>query len=265
MLLTKNDFQLSFNLPNAADTCNVAQTTSLKETRNNYLKELSMDNRAVIYENVLPNIDIAYTINSDLLKEEILLKSKPNNNNFVFYINTKNLFVEEKNNSFVFIDDKGNEVFGFAPMYMEDANGKYSNAVNYTINTLESGYKITITPDYEFLNASDTIYPVIIDPSIMVTGESSTFDTCVDQQYPNSNYYLSENLWTGGAYNTNAMRTYIKFTLPTNIHANTVTSAYLRIKNANMQIQLSKPIESLTVGHLIPLPGITNQALIQQM
>ena len=99
----------------------------------------------------------------------------------------------------------------------------------------------------------------------MVTGESSTFDTCVDQQYPNSNYYLSENLWTGGAYNTNAMRTYIKFTLPTNIHANTVTSAYLRIKNANMQIQLSKPIESLTVGHLIPLPGITNQALIQQM
>ena len=135
VLLTKNDFQLSFNLPNAADTCNVAQTTSLKETRNNYLKELSMDNRAVIYENVLPNIDIAYTINSDLLKEEILLKSKPNNNNFVFYINTKNLFVEEKNNSFVFIDDKGNEVFGFAPMYMEDANGKYSNAVNYTINT----------------------------------------------------------------------------------------------------------------------------------
>lgn len=64
----------------------------------------------------------------------------------------------------------------------------------------------------------------------MITGEASTLDTCVDEQYPNSNYHLRENLWTGGKTGTNTMRTYIKFNLPTDISAQQVTKAYLNVK-----------------------------------
>ena len=115
---------------------------------------------------------------------------------------------------------------------MEDANGKRSESVFYTVQTgaQKGEYRITLTVDSDFLNATDTVFPVIVDPSVMVTGSSETFDTCVDQQYPTSNYYLRENLWTGGALGTNAMRTYIKFNLPTNISSSQITSAYLRIK-----------------------------------
>lgn len=76
---------------------------------------------------------------------------------------------------------------------------------------------------------------MIIDPSVMVTGSDVTYDTCVDEEYPNSNYYLSESLWTGGALGTNAMRTYLKFSIPTYISANQVSSAYVYLLQKDHQ------------------------------
>jgi len=92
-----------------------------------------------------------------------------------------------------------------------------------------------ISASEEFLNSADTVYPVIIDPSIMITGTSSTYDTCVDEEYPTSYYHTSENLWTGGAAYTNRMRTYIRFNMPAGISSSQVTNATLRIKKREHQ------------------------------
>ena len=231
VLMVKDDYQIAFSMPNAIQTSKVAKASS-KKAAAGYYKDLASDNRSVLYENVLNDVDITYTVQTNVLKEDIVLKSASAPNTFTFDVNLQNLTLVETDGDIVFRNTKGDTIFQLAPMYMEDANGKRSESVFYTVQTgaQKGEYRITLTVDSDFLNAADTVFPVIVDPSVMVTGSSTTFDTCVDQQYPTSNYYLRENLWTGGAMGTNAMRTYIKFTLPTNISASQITSAYLRIK-----------------------------------
>ena len=235
VLLTKDECQISFSMPTASISGGVAKSDSLSTADADYYKDLAKDNRAVLYEDVLPDIDIAYTVKTNVLKEDIILKSASAPTTFTFDLRVKGLSLAEKDGDVFLCDGKGNTVFEFAPMYMVDANGKRSDAVSYHMEAMENGYKIYIIADIGFLKAVDTVYPVIVDPSVMVTGSSSTYDTCVDQQFPTSNYYLSENLWTGGALGTNAMRTYIKFNLPSVISPAKVTYAYIRIKKKEYQ------------------------------
>ena len=217
-------------MPNAKEQAKAMKSNALKKSNKNLEKEFSEDDRTVVYKDVLPGVDIAYTVKTNVLKEDIILNDPSATNVFEMDILAKGVSMVERDGGVFFIDSEGNKVFRLTPLFMIDANGKYSEDVTYTIEPSKKGGKITITADRDFLDAADTQYPVIIDPSIMVAGTSDTFDTCVDEQYPNSNYYLSENLWTGGKTGTNTMRTYIRFDLPANIRGANVTSAYLRIK-----------------------------------
>ncbi len=235
VLLTKDEYQISFSMPSANISGGVAKSDSANAADADYYKDLARDNRAILYKDVLPDIDISYTVKTNVLKEDIILKSASAPATFTFDLRAKGLSLTEKDEKVFLCDGKGNAVFEFAPMYMVDAKGKRSNVVSYQMEAMENGYKITVSADIGFLNAMDTVYPVIVDPSVMVTGSSNTYDSCVDQQYPSSNYYLSENLWTGGALGTNAMRTYIKFNLPSVISPAKVTYAYIRIKKKDYQ------------------------------
>lgn len=234
VVLVKDKYTLTFCMVDAQTQSKVVQSSELNESDSVFDEILAADNRSIVYKDAVKNVDIAYTVKTNILKEDIILRAATAPNIFEFDVTAEGLTVLEKEGTISFVNSEGEDVFNLAPMYMEDANGKYSDKVEYAVEKNEGSYKITITVDKDFLNATDTQYPVIVDPSVMISGSSVTFDTCVDQQYPNSNYYLSQNLWTGGLLNTNAMRTFIKFTLPTDIPAACVTSAYLRIKkNAN--------------------------------
>ena len=215
---------------------------------------MSADTRAVLYQDVLPGIDISYTVSTNTLKEDIILKKPTEINSFSYTVNTGNLSVDVVDNIVSFVDNSGNEVFRLAPLYMMDASGKRSEELSYSITSNGTKYTLTITADAAFLNDADTQYPVVIDPSVMITGANNTYDTCVDQQYPSSNYYLSENLWTGGAFGTNAMRTYIKFDMPSGISASDITSAYLRIKKKE---HLTPTIKAYRVTSSWTSSGIT--------
>ena len=228
VLITDGDHAVSFTFPGQTGLGTATKSSTFsKLSSSKYYEKIASDNRTVVYQNVVANVDIVYTVQHSVLKEDIVLKSKAAPNTFKFRLNTNGLTVDEKDGIIALFDSEGNEIFAFTPLYMEDSNGKRSENVQLTCESIKNGYEITISADAAFLNATDTVYPVVIDPSIMVTGYDVTFDTCVDQEYPTSNYYLSENLWTGGALGTNAMRTYMKYTLPTGISASQVTSAYV--------------------------------------
>ncbi len=240
VVITSGNYSISFSFQGQPSSNSVKKATDFSvTTRNNsiskYSKKLYSDERAVVYSDVLENVDIAYTVKNGALKEDIIIKSRQATASFTFGLSTNGLILSEKNDILALHNTLGEEIFRFAPLYMEDANGKRSEAVYLSYTSVKNGYEITISVDPDFLNAADTVYPVVVDPSVMVTGSSVTYDTCVDQQYPTSNYYLSENLWTGGAYGTNAMRTYIKFEMPGGISGANVTSAYLNIKKKEYQ------------------------------
>lgn len=230
VFLEKGNYKIAFSMIGANSQSIAAKSSVLDKSESIFDEMLVDDNRVVVYEDVFEGIDVAYTARTNGVKEEIILRNASAANVFEFDFTLNGLAILEKEGSVLFVDSEGQSIFSLEPMYMEDANGKYSENVKYTIESVEEGCRITIIADKEFLSASDTQYPVIIDPSVMISGSSVTLDTCVDQQYPSSKYYSSVNLWTGGLLGTNAMRTFIKFTLPTDIPASNVTSAYLRIK-----------------------------------
>jgi len=184
---------------------------------------------------VVENVDIAYTVKTGALKEDIILKSKQAPSVFRFRLTTNGLTLKKSGDTFGLFAATGEEIFTFAPLYMEDANGKRSENISLQFDSVKNGYEVTISADVSFLNDVDTVYPVVIDPPITVTGSGVTYDTYVDLEYPNSNYYLSENLWTGGSVNSNVVRTYIKFDMPDGVGGSQVTSAYINIRKKDYQ------------------------------
>ena len=146
------------------------------------------------------NTDVAYTVQTSGLKEDIILNSNKAPAGYKFRLATNGLTMGKSGNSVALFTADGEEVFSFAPLYMEDANGKHSDKVSLTYTSIKGGYELTISADTSFLQAKDTAYPVVIDPTIMVTGSDATLDSCVEQQNPYANYYLSNSIWTSGSY-----------------------------------------------------------------
>lgn len=229
--IQKDSYVLSFRLIEGNSDSTVQKSNVLSDNKSDFYKEISKDDRAVIFQNAIcnSNIDIIYTIRSGELKEDIVLREKCQQNTFEFALDLQNISAKQEGKEIVFVDSYDNEVFRIGKLFMTDSNGKYSEKVSIELVYEGELMKIKLEADKDFLLSNDTVYPIVIDPSITVTGSSDTFDTCVDEQYPSSNYYLSENLWTGGKTETNTMRTYIRFALPTSI-GNCVTRATLRIK-----------------------------------
>ena len=246
VMMTYGAYNIAFSFTEQTGNAAVMKATALPTASaksilsSAYHQKLSADNRAVIYKDVAEDVDIAYTVQTGALKEDIILKSKLAPSTFKFRLTANGLTLRENGDTISLFTAVGKEVFTFAPLYMEDANGKRSENVSLTYTSANNGYELTVSADTDFLNAADTAYPVVIDPSIMVTGSGATHDTCVDQQYPTSNYYLSENLWTGGAYGTNAMRTYMKFIILTDILPRQVTSAHIYLLKKDYQVPTIK-------------------------
>ncbi|MBR3563675.1 MAG: DNRLRE domain-containing protein [Clostridia bacterium] len=229
IMIINNEHAVSFSNPDA-DHSVIKKATSLIKGDNWFYDEISEDNRAVIYQEIYEDVDLVYTVLSNTLKEAMVLKS-PTDREFCITVCSPELsLTTDIDGTIYFVSETGEIIFQIQQMYMIDGEGKRSDNVSFEITKTEEGNTISIIPDHDFLYDPDTVYPVVIDPSTTITGSSNTYDTCVDEQYPNSNYYLAESLWTGGKTGTNTMRTYVKFNLPTNILAQNVTNVYLRIK-----------------------------------
>ena len=230
VLIQRDAFSLSFKLSGGSKQNEVQKTLDISSKDSDYYGEIGQDDRAVIYQDVITNTDIVYSVRTGEIKEDIILKDRCVQNEFEFVVNAVGVSPFQEEKDIVFRDSSGTEVFRIGKLYMIDANGKYSEDLTTELIEYDNSIVIKIVVSKGFLNADDTVYPVVIDPSTTITGTSNTFDTCVDEQYPSSNYYTSQNLWTGGKSGTNTMRTYIRFALPTNVSTSNITQVYLRMK-----------------------------------
>lgn len=212
------------------------------ESDKNWFYDSIQNNNFIVYQNVFENTDLVYSVLSNCLKESLVIYDKDSYlNSYSFSLYSPNLvLIQDVDDKYYFVNSNREIVYELVDMYMIDGAGKRSDNINCYIKEQDGKYTYTIIPDYDFLNSEDTIYPVVLDPSIMITGSNNTYDTCVDEQYPSSNYYLAESLWTGGKTGSNTMRTYIKFSLPTNIQSHNITSAYLHIKKKEHQVPTIK-------------------------
>lgn len=226
VMLQKGEYKLSFYVP-GAEYNPIMRSSQLNSQADN---NIANDTRSVVYLNAAYGVDVAYTVHSGELKEDIVLKTRESDRKITFEINTENLIPVHDTEGLYFKNAQNEVIFRFAPMYAEDANGRMTDAVEYEAEINGTSVTLTVTVDEEFLEDENTAHPVIVDPTTMVTGTAKTMDSCVDEQYSNSNYYSHASLWTGGKLGNNAMRTFIKFDLPENIASWSVVEAKISIK-----------------------------------
>ncbi len=70
--------------------------------------------------------------------------------------------------------ETGEEVFTIPAPFMTDGAGTRSDAVYYEVRTVnEAQTALTIIPDSAWIDAVDRVFPVIIDPQVVLSGETN--------------------------------------------------------------------------------------------
>ena len=187
---------------------------------------------SIVYEEVYPNVDILYEVRDNGFKEFIIIKDEIGSNEFYFDIAFDGVEAFEHEGQVYFADseDETNKVFVVNELFALDAAGAYTDDVRVSYISNGAAPKLRVTVDSAFLTDESREYPIVVDPSVMVTGANNIADSFVRQGSPSTNYKYDEKLFTGNSASNGLQRAYIKFTLPGNISATSVTSAKVRIK-----------------------------------
>lgn len=198
---------------------------------------LTKNHSALSYTSILPDVDLHYYLSGCTLKEMLILRNTPATERFSFNFAYTNLrAVLNDDNSVSFFDETDKTVFFIAAPYMYDSNDVSSNDITVDIVETEQGCKYTIAPDLDWLEDSDRAYPVVIDPTISSTQNSSYIhDNGVQQSNPTTNYKTTNRIYVGSSLSGTTPqegRMYIKLTQwpsASGLTSSTITSAYMNL------------------------------------
>jgi len=208
--------------------------TEFGESATQLQKMTTLDNisASVIYEDILANTDLEYVINGLNIKENIIVKAKADSYSYSFTMQLNNLTAEldEKGGICIYDDSTSETVYTIPSPVMWDSDHASSDAVSMALTQHGNGkYTITVTADSEWMNASERVYPVTIDPPIYTTSASAILDLDVCSTYPNRNKPADDSLWVN-----NAWHAYWKFTtLPTLPVSAYITDAEFTLHSIN--------------------------------
>lgn len=173
----------------------------------------------LVYSDVFPDVDIEYILDSVRLKENIILKNRSAQNEFIAQYNIGDLTAKQMDEQNIeLLDSDGETVFCISAPCMFDANSiASSNVVLSIVSEEENVLKVKITADKEWLHDSSRVYPVKIDPYVFKSTQSFDEDaTAIFKNIPStSRPYGSLVIGNDQGYNYGKARAYVKFTLPT--------------------------------------------------
>ncbi len=180
----------------------------------------------LMYPDVCEKTDLVYEIGDGILKEYIVLNGREAPNEFSFMFDSDYNFRKNDAGEIEIENPNGEVVFKLGNLFAVDSAGAYTEDLEYLI---EDGV-ITIAVSPEFLESAERVFPVVVDPNVIITGESNTYDAYVSSKNSTSNYYNSTYLRTGRTTTFNIRRSFIKFDIPSNVLKGWITSATMMLK-----------------------------------
>ena len=213
------------------------------QTAEEKLLKLATLSSAGYFKEILPGIDIRYRLESEVMKEEILLKNKEAATaEFTFVMEHPSLAIKKlADGSLVLCKELEEEQTGKASdkdivFYLDqpilfDQNGAVLKA-GYKIAAGNGMSEITIMMDQAWLMDEERTYPVTIDPTVRIEKKQTTIDDAfVRSKDPNSSYgYNFSELEVGRNRPYQVCRTFLKFnTLPKLEKGAVITDARLNL------------------------------------
>jgi RHS repeat-associated protein len=259
ILLENEGYALSMN---PAEELREVQVEE-EEYTNGYEDTAEVPLKAV-YESEQNPVSYEYTSMSSGVKEEIVLKERPEGNQFSYDLRLTGMSARKNqlDEGITLYDSHTEEIVGcISPPNMNDATGEaYSEALTceVTADGAEEGlYHVTVTAGQEYLDAPGRMYPVTIDPTATWTGKANVGDVYVlsGTKYKGINFYDSGvKVINAGKGSKGVYRTYLKFVdLTTKIKGYYVDSAVLTLyetanSGSGQTVQAYRVKESWTCG-----------------
>ncbi|WP_418968685.1 DNRLRE domain-containing protein [Alloscardovia omnicolens] len=131
--------------------------------------QASVDKNAILYNNVDGKTDVQYTVQTNGVKEEIILAEWGGKDTFTYGLDAGTYDVSIEHNQ-VLVREKGKTKILFAitaPM-MVDAAGETSNDLTLGLKESAKGYEVSVTASKDWLSNSERQYPVRIDPTVTI-------------------------------------------------------------------------------------------------
>lgn len=180
------------------------------------------------YSDALANdVDLEYTVLPSRIKESIILNSPQSISAYTVTINTTDLSARLLDNREVeFYTEDGETVFSMWSPYMYDSASELSEDIEVELSSLgNSQYTITLTPDAAWLRSPDRVYPVVIDPDVVVSrARTNIIDNTVMEGQGNQNRNL-DRLYIGQKSGAR-VRAFLKYDVMPTIPSNaTITAA----------------------------------------
>ncbi|EEG30158.1 ricin-type beta-trefoil lectin domain protein, partial [[Clostridium] methylpentosum DSM 5476] len=155
------------------------------------------------YHDILPNTDLQYVIQSNTVKENIIVKDRSSAGQaYVFRISHAGYSTrleEDGSVSVVSPEDPDTVIFSFVKPFMYDAQGETSEAVEFLLESGEESSILILSPDTEWMESEDREYPIVIDPYTETSKETKNImDTFVADFNPrNETFYGNGSFLVG--------------------------------------------------------------------
>ena len=222
-------------------TMNISQEPIESKVVSNDLSQISAEEQKMLaskssstvqYHNaLLPQVNLEYVVLPSRVKESVILNSPQDIPSYTVNVYTQNLSARLLENKEIEFFDKDNVViFTMWAPYMYDSAEELSEDIDVALNDVGNGqYKITITPDSNWLKDPKRVYPVTIDPDVSVSRvRQNIIDTYVWEGHGNQNDNL-DRMYIGKK-SGHIARAYIKYvTMPTISSNATITGATQRV------------------------------------
>lgn len=184
------------------------------------------------YMNAFEHTDLVYKVRNGMLKEYIVLNDASAPREFTFTFDTEGYTVAYTEYGTVgFYDGEGELVFELGDLFAVDSADALTDELAYTIGEkIEGKTEITVTLSEDYAADPERAYPILVDPSVVISGTNSIQDSFVSSKNPTNNYYTSNYIRMGWDSNYNVRRTYIRFDLPASIPSGAITESYMSLK-----------------------------------
>ncbi len=186
------------------------------------------------YAEVLPDMDVSYTLSGQSLKESIIFNTVPTQSAYTYQLQYTNLTpaLQEDGAVNFYAPDAGEDdepVFVIQAPYMFDGTDASTTAVAVTLTPTATGCLYTLQPDMAWLQDAARVYPVTLDPTVYTSRESADIeDNGVNEYNPTTNYYTTNRMYVGSNYANGRgyeSRAYVRFKNLPQINA---TDYYIR-------------------------------------
>lgn len=148
-------------------------------------------NSSVSYNNICEAVDCKVDIQSNSVKETLILENPDNLlEEYSYFIQSDRLVAElYEDNSVVFSDGDENVFIIPAPFMFDSSEYSDNNYdIKVTLEEYDNGYIYTLSPDMDWLTDEARIYPVMIDPYVIPDDTASIICRYNSEANPNSIY-----------------------------------------------------------------------------